>query len=166
MKNHCIARSGKDSGLSILPKSRLWSACLTLVLQGFSRQEPSPERGALFEAAWFDEPACLYKSVDDFAGGQFYAASDHAVSEAQTANDTCMGLGVYKNGFLYIHPDLVWDRIGPKRCVEEMLRLGEKYKPIRWRAEKGHISKSIMPFLQDQMLARHVFFNVNQESHP
>lgn len=129
---------------------------------GIQQQEPSPEKGCLFQAEWFDNEACQYRDIKELEGGQVYAASDHAVSEAQTADDTCMGLGVYKNGFLYIHPDLVWDRIGPKKCVSEMLRLGKTYRPIRWRAEKGHISKSILPFLQDQMIEQDVFFNVNQ----
>ncbi len=133
---------------------------------GIQQQEPSPEKGGFFQAEWIDNNG--YNSIDNIQDkqgkidGQVYAASDHAVSEAQTADPTCMGLGVFKNGFLYIHPDLVWDRIGTKRAVEEMLRLGGTHKPLQWWAEKGHISKSLLPFLQDRMMETKTFFNITQ----
>lgn len=127
---------------------------------GIQQQEPSPEKGGFFQAEWIDNHG--YASIKEVEDGQVYAASDHAVSEAQTADPTCMGLGVFKNGFLYIHPDLVWDRIGTKRAVEEMLRLGKTHKPLYWWAEKGHISKSLLPFLQDRMHETNTFFNIVQ----
>jgi predicted phage terminase large subunit-like protein len=127
---------------------------------GIEQQEPSPEKGGFFQKEWFDNNE--YKSLEELKDGQVYAASDHAVSEKQTADNTCLGLGVFKNGYLYIHPDLVWDRIGTKRAVEEMLRMGSKYKPLYWWAEKGHISKSLLPFLQDRMMDERKFFNIIQ----
>ena len=127
---------------------------------GIQQQEPSPEKGGFFNAEWIDNNT--YGSLNDIKDGQVYAASDHAVSEAQTADPSCMGLGVFKNGFLYIHPDLVWDRIGTKRAVEEMLRLGGTHHPLQWWAEKGHISKSLLPFLQDRMMETSTFFNIVQ----
>ena len=128
---------------------------------GIQQQEPCPEKGDLFQAEWFDE-SHQYKDLADLEGGQFYGASDHAVSEEQRADSTCLGLGVCKNGLLYIHPDLAWDRMGPQRAVKEWLRLGAKYRPLWWRAEKGQISKSLWPFLRDQMDAAKQWFNVRQ----
>jgi predicted phage terminase large subunit-like protein len=127
---------------------------------GLEQQEPSPQSGDFFESSWIDENT--YEDINILKDGQFYGASDHAVSEAQSADDTCMGLGVYKKGILYIHPDLVWDRIGPEKTVSEFLRYGRTYSILRWRAEKGHISKSLMPFLQKRMTDEKVFFSIYQ----
>ena len=127
---------------------------------GIQQQEPSPEKGNLFEAEGIDNS--VYENVDDLKGGTFYAASDHAVSTAQLADNSCLGIGVWKNGALYIHPDLEWDRFGSKDAVEKMLRLGRTYHPVTWWAEKGHISKSILPFLQDRMSESQTWFSINQ----
>ncbi len=127
---------------------------------GIEQQEPSPQNGDFFEASWIDENT--YENPEVLKEGQIYGASDHAVSEIQSADDTCMGLGVYKNGILYIHPDLVWDRIGPEKTVSAFLRFGRTYQILRWRAEKGHISKSLMPFLQRQMIDKQVYFSILQ----
>lgn len=127
---------------------------------GLEQQEPSPQSGDFFESSWIDENT--YEDINILKDGQIYGASDHAVSEAQSADDTCMGLGVYKKGILYIHPDLVWDRIGPEKTVSEFLRYGRTYSILRWRAEKGHISKSLMPFLQKRMMDEQVFFSIYQ----
>jgi len=127
---------------------------------GIQQQEPSPEKGGFFEAEWLDQNT--YENPSEIQGGRFYAASDHAVSEKQQADLSCLGLGVFKNGRLYIHPDLLWDRVGTKRVVAEMLRMGSTYKPITWWAEKGHISKSLLPFLQDRMMEEGKFFNIVQ----
>jgi len=123
---------------------------------GIQQQEPSPEKGGFFQADWFRE----YHSVNDLKDGQYYAASDHAISLAETADPTCMGLGVMKSGRLYIHPDLAWERMGSKEAVETMLRMVKAYKPIYWWAERGHISKSIGPFLQDRMIDERAFANI------
>ena len=128
---------------------------------GIQQQEPSPEKGGFFQAEWFDNLALQYKSLKEIpTEAQHYAASDHAVSEKQTADRTCMGLGYFANGFLYIHPDLVWDRIGSMKAVDEMIRMQKEHKPLYWWAEKGHISKSIGPFLQDRMMDEHSWMNL------
>ncbi|MDE2097282.1 MAG: phage terminase large subunit [Patescibacteria group bacterium] len=127
---------------------------------GIQQQEPSPEKGSFFESEWID--ANTYKSNNDFAGGSFYGASDHAVGTSQQNDPSCFGIGIWKNNILYIHPDLEWDRLGPKQAVEAMLRLGSVYQVINWWAEKGHISKSIGPFLQDRMIAEGKYFSVTQ----
>ena len=128
---------------------------------GIQQQEPSPEKGGFYQAEWFDTHT--YKSLDEIPKEQqAYAASDHAVSEKQTADNSCLGVGIWAGGKLWIHPDLVWDRFGSKKIVDEMLRLAKTHKPLIWWAEKGHISKSIGPFLQDRMMDEHVFVNIVQ----
>ncbi len=125
---------------------------------GIQQQEPSPEKGGFFQAEWFNQ----YDKLPPLDELQFYCASDHAVSEAQTADLTCLLPAAYGQGKLWILPDTVWDRLGSKATVEAMLNLAKTRKPLYWWAEKGHISKSIGPFLQDRMMDEHVFVNIVQ----
>jgi predicted phage terminase large subunit-like protein len=125
---------------------------------GIQQQEPSPEKGGFFQAEWFQ----TYKELPPKDECQFYCASDHAVSEKQTADLTCLLPAAFHNGKLYILPDVVWDRMGSKATVEAMLNLARTRKPLYWWAEKGHISKSIGPFLQDRMRDEKVFANIIQ----
>jgi len=57
---------------------------------------------------------------------------------------------------------VVWDRLGSKAVVEAMLNIARTRAPLYWWAEKGHISKSIGPFLQDRMKDEKVFANIVQ----
>jgi predicted phage terminase large subunit-like protein len=125
---------------------------------GIQQQEPSPEKGGFFQAEWFH----TYKDLPPKDECQFYCASDHAVSEKQTADLTCLLPSAFHNGKLYILPDVVWDRLGSKAVVEAMLNIARTRAPLYWWAEKGHISKSIGPFLQDRMKDEKVFANIVQ----
>ena len=116
---------------------------------GIQQQEPSPEKGGFFQKDHFQ----MYKmselpSLDDC---RCYAASDHAVRIAQQNDRTCMGIARWKNGILYIDPDLVWDRIPSNLAIKEMLRLANKFHPLYWWAERENISGSIGPILQEIM---------------
>ena len=125
---------------------------------GIQQQEPSPEKGVDFQAEWFQQ----YDELPLLTELQFYAASDHAVSEKQTADLTCLLPAAFGRGKLWILPDVQWDTMGPKRAVEGMLKIAKDRKPLYWWAEKGHISKSILPFLQDRMMDEGVFVNIQQ----
>ena len=49
-------------------------------------------------------------------------------------------------------PDIYWKRAPTDEVVEAMLHTMKHYKPVFWWAERGHISKSIGPFLRKRML--------------
>ena len=123
---------------------------------GIQQQEPSPEKGEFFQAEQFQQYDVL-PPKDEL---QFYCASDHAVSEKQTADLTCLLPAAFGRGKLWILPDVAWDRMGSKRAVEEMLKIIKNRRPLYWWAERGHISKSIGPFLQDRMMDEKVFGNI------
>lgn len=126
---------------------------------GIQQQEPSPEKGGFFQKEWFTG----YKLSDlDNLDLRLYASSDHAVSEKQTADRTCLIPAGFANGLLYILPDVAWDRLGSKQAVEAMLSIARNRRPLYWWAERGHISKSIGPFLQDRMLDEKVFVNITE----
>lgn len=147
---------------------RLWPEYFTqeMVLErmsnpkssGIEQQEPSPEKGEFFLADWFQQ----YDSLPPKEELQFYCASDHAVSEKQSADLTCIIPAAFGRGKLWILPDLVWARLGSKAAVEEMLKLAKAHSPLYWWAEKGMISKSIGPFLQDRMMDERVYINLVQ----
>jgi predicted phage terminase large subunit-like protein len=125
---------------------------------GIEQQEPSPEKGGFFQADWFQ----TYKELPPKEELQYYCASDHAVSEKQTADLTCLLPVAFGRGKLWILSDVKWSRMGSKEAVEQMLALAKAHPFLYWWAEKGHISKSIGPFLQDRMMDEHVFVNIVQ----
>jgi predicted phage terminase large subunit-like protein len=46
------------------------------------------------------------------------------------------------------------------KAVDEMIRMQRAHKPLYWWAEKGHISKSIGPFLKDRMQDERSWMNL------
>jgi predicted phage terminase large subunit-like protein len=130
---------------------------------GIQQQEPSPEKGAIFQKEWFKgyEP----NELPSLNESRSYGASDHAV-RTKTQNDmTCMGTARFYNKFLFIHPDLVWDRIRSDKAITEMFRLIKTNMPVNWWAEKENISGSLGPLLQNMMMEQKVFACVTEVSH-
>jgi len=92
-----------------------------------------------------------------------YIASDHAVSTAQNRDATCMGIGCLDNDdVLWIHPELYWDRKETDDVVEAMLDMMTRHRPLWWWAERGHISKSIGPFLRKRQMEEQVYINLEE----
>ena len=125
---------------------------------GIEQQEPSPEKGGFFQAEWFHNNT--YTKLPPLDELRIYCASDHAVSEKQTADPTVIIPVGMHNGCMYVLPDVVWKRLGSKDAVDEMLKMARQRKPLLWWAERGHISKSILPFLQDRMRDEKVYVNI------
>lgn len=93
---------------------------------------------------------------------RIYVASDHAVSADQSRDKTCcIPVGVDHQGTIWVLPDVWWRHATTDVVVEGMLALIRKYKPLAWFAERGHISKSIGPFLRKRMLEERVFAAVH-----
>jgi predicted phage terminase large subunit-like protein len=109
--------------------------------------DPILDEGDYFKAEWLKEyhgppPRNLRK----------YSASDHAVSEAQSADSSCFGtVGVDENDEIWVMPDLFWEQAAADKAVDEWIGIMKRHKPMFWWAEKGHISKSIGPFLRKRM---------------
>lgn len=123
------------------------------------QQRPTPEEGDFFKAEWF-VPYNLSELPADL---RIYCASDHAVSLSQNADKTCLiAGGVDENDTLWILPDLWWERAQSDKTVTAMLEMAKRRKPIVWWAEKGHISKSIGPFLQKRMIEERCYIRVDE----
>lgn len=127
--------------------------------QSLYQGRPTPESGSFFTKDMIRtyQPGELPKEL------RYYAASDHAVSVEQNRDRTCL-LSVAVDRFenVYVLDDLFWRRAQTDQVVDEMLRLMQKFKPVYWWAERGHISKSIGPFLRKRMLEEKTFVSVVQ----
>jgi predicted phage terminase large subunit-like protein len=134
--------------------------------RGFSalyQGRPTPPDGDFFKRKWITENS--YRPDDLPKHLRWYAASDHAVSEAQTADRNCfIKGGVDATGVLWIHPLIWWKRAGSEEAVDGMLEMMRHDTPLIWWAEKGHISKAIGPFLHKRMLEENVHVNVEEVS--
>lgn len=97
---------------------------------------------------------------------KMFVVSDHAVSTKQINDPSCfVPYGVCENGNAYIMPDVVWKRMDSSAQIDEMIKIVKAHKPLFWFAEKGHISKSLRPFIRKRMNEEKVYCPIVEE-HP
>lgn len=127
---------------------------------GFSalyQQSPTVADGILFrrETLQYYAPDQLPPDL------RIYCASDHAVGTAQRNDPSCfIKVGVDKQNNIYLL-DVIWQRMTTDVAVERMLAMASgDQKPLLWWAEKGHISKSIGPFLRKRMEETGTYINL------
>ena len=90
---------------------------------------------------------------------RFYAAADLALSRKEKRSYTAIVVGgVDELGVLHI-VHVFRARIDSKELVDKLLEIQIEYKPELFVLEKGQISLSIGPFLQDEQFKRGVFLN-------
>jgi predicted phage terminase large subunit-like protein len=134
----------------LLEQQRRDTAGFASLYQG----RPTPDGGAFFQSEWLK----TYKPNELPKNLRFYIASDHAVSQLQNRDKTCLiPVGVDENDDIYVLPDVWWRQGSADQAVDAMLALIQRYKPIYWWAERSHISKSIGPFLRKRMLEEGLF---------
>jgi len=118
---------------------------------------PAPEEGNFFKA----EHIKTYLPHDLPRELRYYVASDHAVSTEQNRDLTaCVVVGVDQNGTMWVLPEIFWRQADTDDVVDGMIDLMRSYHPLYWWAEKGHISKSIGPFLRKRMDEERVYVNL------
>jgi predicted phage terminase large subunit-like protein len=121
--------------------------------------QPAPEDGDFFRKDWMVGylPNELPKDL------MVYIASDHAVSADQDRDATVLlPVGVDSNDDIWILPEIWWRRAETDDVVEAMIDLIDRYKPLMWWAERGHISKSIGPFLRKRMQERGIYAAIDE----
>jgi predicted phage terminase large subunit-like protein len=121
--------------------------------------QPAPEDGDFFRKDWMVGylPNELPKDL------MVYIASDHAVSADQDRDATVLlPVGVDSNDDIWILPEVWWRRAETDDVVEAMIDLIDRYKPLMWWAERGHISKSIGPFLRKRMQERGIYAAIDE----
>lgn len=128
--------------------------------QALYQGSPTPEKGNFFDG---DKLRVYTKPTDRPPNEQlrFYVASDHAVSTRQDRDKTCIiPVGIDEHENIWVLDSVEWGRWDTDDVVEKMIDLMARYKPMYWWAERGHISKSIGPFLRKRMLERGTFCSV------
>jgi len=119
---------------------------------------PSPDDGDLYKTEHFVPYS--RRELPDIADLRIYAASDHAVGTTERNNPSCMLIvGVDRDRGSWIL-DCAWKRMDSMEAVKTMVALMKKWKPLIWWAERGHISKSIGPFLRMEMRKAQTYINV------
>jgi predicted phage terminase large subunit-like protein len=130
---------------------RVWSALY--------QQRPAPDTGTFFKDEWL----LTYQPSQLPAQLHTYITSDHAVSESESADLTCLlPAGLCPDGLLWILPDAFWERAAPDEVVRAAVELAKRRRPLIWGAEKGHISKSIGPFWRAALLAAGVHLRIEE----
>ncbi len=130
---------------------------------GLYQQRPAPEEGNYFKKEWLltytrDEYETLLAS-----GARIYGAADWAISEAKDSNRTCFGCGALgTDGTLYILPDIFWKVAGPKELVTSFVELLRRRNPLVFWSESGHISKSLGPFIREQMMLQKTWCYIDE----
>lgn len=131
-----------------------------LGFEALYQQHPSLLDGELYrrETIKFYGPGT---GVDLPANLRYYAASDHALDSGRRHDPSCLlKIGVDKNSDIYIL-DCIWKKMPTDVAVEAMLAMmRDGTPPLLWWAEKGHISKSIGPFLRKRMLETGTYINI------
>jgi predicted phage terminase large subunit-like protein len=130
-----------------------------LGFEALYQQRPSVADGVLFRR----EHVRYYDPADLPDGLRIYCASDHAVTTNQRSDSTVLlKVGVDKQSNIYLL-DCWWRKARTDAVVEAMIEMGcGDNPPLVWWAEKGHISKSIGPFLYKRMAETRTFFNVQE----
>ncbi len=135
-----------------------------LGFEALYQQRPSVADGTLFrrESIQYHGPDERVKTppLNEL---RIFCASDHAVSTAQRADSTVLlRVGVDRQNNIYLL-DCWWRKARTDLVVEAMLAMAKQEpRPLIWWAEKGHISKSIGPFLRKRMQETFNFFTVRE----
>jgi predicted phage terminase large subunit-like protein len=122
--------------------------------------DPTPDDGVFFRVEEIHE----YEASELPEKLTMYVASDHAVGTKNINDPSCLvPFGLDENGTAWVMPQIVWRRMDAQEAVEEMIGIMRNQKPVFWYAEKGHITKSIGPFLSKRMEEEGVYTPVLEE---
>jgi len=117
---------------------------------------PIDEATALFRKSDF----LPIKKEDREKPLNFYIACDLAVSEKQKADWTVFTVGgMDPDGRLQIR-NVIRDRMDAKQISDTLLALEKLYKPVAHAVEDHIISKSILPFVYEEMHKQNVYPNL------
>lgn len=90
----------------------------------------------------------------------YYVTADLAISQEERADYSVFVVsGVDENKMLHIK-NVIRERLDGREIVDMFLTLQRKYKPEAFGVEDMQVSKSILPFLREEMLKHNTFINL------
>lgn len=90
----------------------------------------------------------------------YYITADLAIGEKDRSDYSVFAVGgMDENGVLHIK-NIIRDRMNSLEIIETVFMLERLYKPIAFGIEDGQITKSIGPFLYEEMPKRQLFPNL------
>lgn len=120
--------------------------------------DPTPQDGDYFQRSWIEDNAYEPTELPPLDELKIYVASDHAVSEKEHADSTCMiPVGVDKSGVIWVLPFIYWNKCSSFEAVEQIIAMLRRYRPITWWMENEKITKSFGPFLKRAMREQGVY---------
>lgn len=118
--------------------------------------EPIDESVAYFKKADFLEE----NKEDKNKNLHYYIAADLAISEKETADySVFIVAGVDENKILHIK-DVIRERLDGREIVDTIIALHKIYEPELFGIEEMQVSKSIGPFLREEMIKQGTFVNL------
>ncbi len=134
-----------------------------MVFSALYQGDPTPQDGDYFKRDWIEAYAYNYEDLPPMDELRVYVASDHAVSEEESADlSAFVPVGVDSSGVTWILPDVYWNRCDALVGVQEMITMMKRRKPLTWWAEKEKITKAMGPFLKRAMREEGVFCYVEE----
>jgi predicted phage terminase large subunit-like protein len=105
------------------------------------QQNPVPDEGAYFQAAWL-KTVDLHPPVDDM---RIFGASDYAVTDAGGDYTVHLVVGIDRDDRMYLLD--LWRRQSDSAVwIDAWCDLVKRWKPVEWAEESGQIKASIGPF--------------------
>lgn len=160
---------GRKPGEALWPDVRRDGSCFDVEYHlANQRRDPlgfaalTQQRPTVADGILFRRETIQYYTPDELPDDlRIYCASDHAVGTNQRNDPSCLlKVGVDRQNNIYLL-DCIWRRMATDTAVEAMLAMaGGNQKPLLWWAERGHISKSIGPFLRKRMLETGTYINL------
>lgn len=122
---------------------------------------PLDEATAYFKRQDLDE----IDEKDKEANLQYYITVDLAIAEHERADYSVFLIaGIDENKRIHVK-HIIRDRMDAREIVETLIALQRTYNPLAVGIEDMQVSKSIGPFLYEEMFAQGVFINVIRLKH-
>lgn len=156
---------GREEGESIWPERftrEYYEEARRQNPRGFSalyQGRPAPEDGDFFKKEWIQG----YTRDELPQRLRYYCASDHAVTANQERDPTCLiPVGICERNHIWVLPDVWWRHAETDTVVDAMLGMIQRYRPLKWWAERGHVSKAIGPFLRKRMQEEEAYCAIDE----
>jgi predicted phage terminase large subunit-like protein len=111
------------------------------------------------DIGWYKMDAVM-KNLNRF---NFYITTDFATSEKEKSDFSVISVWAYNNVGDWLWIDGVCKRQDMGKNIDDLFRFAQKYRPQQVGVEVSGQQGGFMPWIQDQMLERNIYFNLASE---